>query len=103
MCFLCRQTCPSVEEKVAYGSTVYLHIYTEGLYGRNIKVQLQDTHRTNADLTLAERDGDGDPIEPLRKGGPDKYFVRKVGVHSYNPETQPQLAPPEGVLKDDLY
>lgn len=30
------------ETKVAFGSVVYLSIYTQGLYGRNIKIQLKD-------------------------------------------------------------
>ena len=74
--------------KAAYGSTVYLHIYTEGLYGQQIKVKLHDA--------------DGDPIESLSAAGPNKIFLRKVGVHSFDRNTHPQLVPPAGTIEENL-
>ncbi len=92
----------NITEKVAFGSTVYLHIYTEGLYGQDINILLHDTHRTEADLSLTESDADGDPIERLSANGPDKYFIRRVGIHPYSLKQKPQLVPPDGTITDVL-
>ncbi len=40
-----------IEKVVAFGSTVSLHIYTEGLYGQDIEIQLMDNDRVAAALS----------------------------------------------------
>jgi hypothetical protein len=74
-----------IKEKVAYGSTVYLHLYTNALYGNEIKVRLKDTHRTNANLPPTEHDQDDQPIESLSPDpdAADKFFSRKVKIYHY--------------------
>lgn len=93
------------EDEVAFGSTVYLHVYTDGLFGQEIQVQLKDKKYQNADLTLTEADEDGQPIKKLDPNAVNAYFVRKVKLYDY-PEDKPQLFPPPGaitslLLKDD--
>lgn len=84
----------NITEEVRFGSTVYLHVYTQGLYGQALKIKLKDTYKNNNDLHLSESDANGLPIEKHEENPDDLYFVRKVDVFSYNPETQPQLVPP---------
>ncbi len=67
-----------IEEKAAYGSTVFLHIYTEGLHGHELKVKLRDTKWVNADLSVTARDADGQAVESLDNTGFDTVFHRKV-------------------------
>ncbi|MEO8254900.1 MAG: hypothetical protein ABI554_11000, partial [Flavobacterium sp.] len=53
-----------ITEDITFGSTVYLHIYTEALYYQNIDIQLvDDGWFTNTDLTPTPSDEDGDPIQ----------------------------------------
>ena len=86
-----------ITKPVAYGSTVYLHIYTEALYGQFIEVQLRDAALTNADLTPTpvKKDSDGQVIQSLDPK-PLKRFSRKVDVHTFKPESKPQTKPPSG-------
>jgi hypothetical protein len=86
----------NIKGDVAYGSTVYLHIYTEGLYGKDINILLRDTKYKNADLTLTDADAEGQPIERLDARGSDKYFLRKVWTSIYEPGS-PQLNLPDKV------
>ena len=74
-----------IKEKVAYGSTVYLHLYTDALYGNEIKVRLKDTHNTNANLPPTEHGKDDQPIESLSPDpdAADKFFSRKVKIYHY--------------------
>lgn len=92
-------------DEVAFGSTVYLHVYTDGLFGQEIQIQLKDTKFYNADLTLTEADEDGKPIKKLDPNAINTYFTRKVKLYDY-PKDKPQLSPPPGaitslLLKDD--
>jgi Uncharacterized alpha/beta hydrolase domain (DUF2235) len=86
-----------ITKSVAFGSTVYLHIYTEALFDEYIEVQLRDTALTNADLTPTpiKKDNDGQVIQSL-EFKPLKRFTRKVDVVTYKPESKPQSTPPNG-------
>lgn len=78
-----------ITEEIAFGSTVYLHIYTEALYGQNIEIQLiDDSFITDTNLTLAPSDKDGDPIQKL---DPTALIVfkRLVDTYSCNSITKP--------------
>ncbi|MCV9929311.1 DUF2235 domain-containing protein [Flavobacterium sp. LS1R49] len=86
-----------ITEVIAYGSTVYLHIYTEALYEEKIEIQLRDTKYINADLTPTPSDADGDPIQKL-EAKPLTRFTRSVGAHKYDTTTQP----PTGTITDAL-
>jgi hypothetical protein len=86
-----------ITEEIAYGSTVYLHIYTEALYEQKIEIQLRDTKFFNADLTPTPSDEDGDPVQKL-EANPLTRFTRAVGVHKYNANTKP----PGGTITDAL-
>ena len=85
----------SADAGVAFGSVVYLNIYTQNLYGENIKIQLKDKDKivrilslglTDADDTLhaaeyldngvAEEDRNEEDI--VKK---EDQFIRAVGVH----------------------
>ena len=77
-----------ITEEIAFGSTVYLHIYTEALYGENIEIQLRDTKFANADLTPTPSDADGDPIQKL-EAKPLTRFTRAVSTHKYDANTKP--------------
>lgn len=77
-----------IEEEIAFGSTVYLHIYTEALYGQDIQIQLRDTKLVNADLTPTPSDADGDPIQKLDPKNALTKFVRPVKVYPYTKMTR---------------
>jgi hypothetical protein len=77
-----------ITEEIAFGSTVYIHIYTEALYGQNIEIQLRDTKLVNGDLTPTPSDKDGDPIQKL-SAKPLTRFTRSVKTHQYNAVTKP--------------
>lgn len=86
-----------ITEEIAFGSTVYLHIYTEALYGQNIEIQLRDTKLINADLTPTPSDKDGDPIQKL-SAKPLNKFTRRVDAHSCNAITKP----PSGAITNSM-
>ncbi|MNQ34626.1 hypothetical protein D3C85_480890 [compost metagenome] len=86
-----------ITEEIAFGSTVYLHIYTEALYGQNLEIQLRDTKLVNADLIPTPSDEDGDPIQKL-DAKPLTKFTREVKTHQYNALTKP----PAGSITDAL-
>jgi len=86
-----------ITEEIAFGSTVYLHIYTEALYGENIEIQLRDTKLANADLTPTPSDKDGDPIQKL-SAKPLTRFKRPVSIHQYDKTTMP----PSGTITDAI-
>ena len=91
-----------LKEKVAFGSTVYLHVYTAGLYGKDINILLRDTEGTaEADLTLTPAGQDGEQIESLGRNGSDKYFLRKVDGFSY-PKEHPCYEAPKGTISSIL-
>lgn len=77
-----------ISEEIAFGSTVYLHIYTEALYGQNIQIQLRDTKLVNADLTPTPGDENGNPIQKL-DAKPLTRFTRSVKTHQYDAITKP--------------
>ena len=75
-----------INETVAFGSTVYLHIFTEALYGQTLYVYLTDTHRVDSGpLTLTESDADGQPIERLAPKSYRALFAKPVKAYSYPP------------------
>lgn len=87
-----------ISEEIAFGSTVYLHIYTEALYGQNIEIQLQDdSFLKDTDLTPTPSDADGQPIQKLETKALTR-FVRPVEVHKYDKTTKP----PEGTVTDAI-
>ena len=86
-----------ITEEIAFGSTVYLHIYTEALYGQNIQIQLRDTKWANADLTPTPSDKDGDPVQKL-DAKPLTRFTRPVTSHKYDTITKP----PEGTITNGM-
>jgi hypothetical protein len=90
-----------IEEKIAFGSTVYLHIYTAGLYDENIEVQLRDTNLANSDLTPTPADADGQPVQQLNPNAL-KRFTRKVDAIKYDGKTKPQSMPPDGAKTGHL-
>ena len=74
-----------INETVAFGSTVYLHIFTEALYGQTLFVYLTDTHLVNSTpLTLTESDADGQPVERLDPKTYRARFAKPVKVYSYS-------------------
>ncbi|RZJ51721.1 MAG: DUF2235 domain-containing protein [Flavobacterium sp.] len=86
-----------ITEEIAFGSTIYLHIYTEALYGDHIEIQLRDTKFVNADLTPTPSDKDGDPIQKL-EAKPLTRFRRQVNIHKYDVITKP----PAGTIIDAI-
>lgn len=85
-----------ITEDIAYGSTVYLHIYTEALYGENIEIQLEDNgFFIDTDLALTTIDKDGKTVQKLEIN-PLTRFTRPVGIHEYNASTKP----PAGTITD---
>jgi hypothetical protein len=87
-----------INETVAFGSTVYLHIFTEGLYGQTLYVYLTDTHRVNSTpLTLTESDADGQPIERLDPKNYRALFAKPVKVYSYS-SGDPNYTVPAGAI-----
>ena len=86
----------SAEAGVAFGSVVYLNIYTQNLYGHNIKIQLKDKDKivrilslglTNADdkLHAAEYLDNGVKVEDRNEEDITKkedQFIRAVSVHT---------------------
>lgn len=86
-----------ITEEIAFGSTVYLHIYTEALYGEDIEVQLVDTHLTEANLIPTPTDKDGQPVQRLDPKTMTR-FKRSVSVHKYDATTKP----PAGAIVDAM-
>ena len=89
-----------IKGKVAFGSTIYLHIYTEALYGQEINILLRDTKYINANLTPTPSDENGHPIQSL-KDKSFKHFTRNVDCHQYD-SSKPQTIPPAGSITDQL-
>ncbi len=79
-----------------FGSTVYLNIYTQNLYGHNIKVQLKDKDKviriltlglTNADDKLFAAEYLNKGVKPEERNEEDvvrkeDQFIRAVSVHT---------------------
>jgi hypothetical protein len=89
-----------ITSEIAFGSTVYLHIYTKALYDEKIEIQLRDTKFINADLTPTPSDADGQPIQKLDPKAL-KRFTRSVSVHKYDTITQPPAGSITNALKED--
>lgn len=87
-----------ITEEIAFGSTVYLHIYTEALYGEDIKIQLVDNslYKTT-NLTPTPSDENGDPVQKLDPKALTQ-FTRPVKAHQYNATTKP----PAGTITDAM-
>lgn len=86
----------TITEEIAFGSTVYLHIYTEALYGQNIKIQLVDNGLfRDTNLTPTPSDKNGDPVQKLNTKALTQ-FTRPVKAHQYNATTKP----PAGTITD---
>jgi len=87
-----------ITKQIAFGSTVYLHIYTEALYGQNIEIQLaDDCFITDTNLTPTPSDKDGDPVQKLT-AQPLMRFKRPVNTHSCNAITKP----PAGAITNSM-
>ena len=85
-----------ITETLKFGSTIYLNIYTESLYGHNINVQLKDKDTimrvlslglTNADDELFAAEYLNNNVSVAERGEEDikkkeNQFVRAVSVHS---------------------
>lgn len=89
-----------ITEEVAFGSTVYLHLYTEALYKQELKIGLRDTKYKNSDLTPTPSDENGNPIVSL-KDKTIKHFHREVGVHQYTTD-DPLTIPPKTAITNTL-
>ncbi|AZI32667.1 hypothetical protein EIB73_05420 [Kaistella carnis] len=68
-----RQYNPIKDTKVAFGSQLLLHIYTQGLYGQEILVGLKDVNGLNKDLNIAnseffEREVKTYPVQAFEDG-----------------------------------
>ncbi|MCX8677601.1 MULTISPECIES: hypothetical protein [unclassified Apibacter] len=89
---------------IAFGSTVYLNIYTEGLFGQHIKVCLKDRDYVIDYLTLGFWNGNDDLNIYQRKskektGGSEpevmeesKYMIRNVDAYRVNNQSIPEKA-----------
>jgi hypothetical protein len=77
-----------ITEKIAFGSTVYLHIYTEALFGEKIEIQLQDDGYLNDTNLKPTPSKDGEPIQKLDPTASTR-FVRLVDVHKFDKTTTP--------------
>jgi hypothetical protein len=71
--------------EVAFGSTVYLHIYTKALYGQLLDVKLQDSSR---ELLITDSGEDGSSSGGLDPGAEDAYFARRVSVSDFRNEAK---------------
>ena len=89
-----------ITSEIAFGSTVYLHIYTKALYDEKIEIQLRDTKLINADLTPTPSDTDGQPMQKLDPKAL-KRFTRSVSIHKYDTITQPPAGSITNALKAD--
>ncbi|QDP84736.1 hypothetical protein FNJ88_03910 [Chryseobacterium sp. SNU WT5] len=68
-----RQYNPIKDTKIAFGSQLLLHIYTQGLYGQEILVGLKDVNGLNKDLNIAnseffEREVKTYPVQTFEDG-----------------------------------
>lgn len=109
-----------VTQTVKFGSTVYLNIYTEALYGHNIKIQLLDKDEvirvlslglTHADdkLFAAEYLNNNVDVEKREEkdiSKKDSQFIRAVSVHKTDKGKYPEGVKigrlvEEGVSKTD--
>jgi len=77
------QYIPIKDKKVAFGSHLLLHVYTEGLYGQEILVGLKDINGIDDDLNVAnssffEREVKTYPVKPFEEnhGGVSGQLVR---------------------------
>lgn len=87
-----------ISEEIAFGSTVYLHIYTEALYGQNIKIQLVDDGMiTDTNLVPTPSDKDGNPVQKLDPNA-ITVFTRSVNTHKCDKITQP----PAGTITNSM-
>ena len=79
--------------EVAFGSTVYLHIYTSAMYGQLLDIKLQEsTFFSGAkDVHLTDSGADGNSSGRLDPNADDTHFVRPVSVWDFRKEAQ---APP---------
>lgn len=77
-----------ITEEIAFGSTVYLHIYTQALFGEKIEIQLQDDGYINDTDLKPTPSKDGQPIQKLDPTASTR-FVRLVDVHKFNKTTTP--------------
>lgn len=79
---------PIKDTKVAFGSHLLLHIYTQGLYGQDILVGLKDVNGLNKDLNIAnsnffEREVKTYPVKPFEENHPG---VSGLLIKSDNPK-----------------
>ncbi|HSD08165.1 hypothetical protein [Flavobacterium sp.] len=79
-----------IKKDIKYGETIQLHIYTEGLYGDEILIDLYDVQFQDEDLPLFEKDNGvyqnvPRPKEEInKKNAPisNKTLTREVKVHN---------------------
>lgn len=85
-----------ITDTVKFGSTIYLNVYTESLYGHNISVQLKDKDKVVRVLSLGLTDADdklfaaeylNNNVKVEDRGEQDikkkeNQFIRAVSVHS---------------------
>ncbi|KFF03101.1 hypothetical protein [Chryseobacterium luteum] len=100
-----------VSKTLKFGSSVYLNIYTDALYGNNIKVQLKDKDKVIRIITLGMTDADDKlfAAEYLNNNTEERteediskqeeFFERPVSVHQE--KTVPSKAKTGYLVEDD--
>lgn len=100
-----------VSKTLKFGSSVYLNIYTDALYGNNIKVQLKDKDKVIRLITLGMTDADDKlfAAEYLNNNTEERteediskqeeFFERPVSVHQE--KTVPSKAKTGYLVEDD--
>lgn len=100
-----------ISKTLKFGSSVYLNIYTEALYGNNIKIQLKDKDQVIRLITLGITDADDKLFaaeylnnnpeertnEDISKQG--QFFERPVSVHEE--KTAPSIAKTGHLIEED--
>lgn len=76
-----------IQREVKYGETIQLHIYTDGLYGNEIEIDLIDTKNSEEDLPIHEKE-DG-KYKDLPK--PNKAVNKKDNYPSFHKKMQREV------------
>lgn len=77
-----------ISNPLKFGSSVYLNIYTDALYGNNIKVQLKDKNQVIRLITLGITDSD------------DKLFATEYLNNETEERTKEDISKQKEFLKD---
>lgn len=83
----CENKVITPDDKVLFGSTVLLHIYTEALYGQEIEIKLWDRDIFSPNDELTVTDPTGKTGEKL-----NAYSYCEVNIHKFDPALEAGLA-----------